>query len=64
MKVKDFLEILEAICTIVVSVGAIWGSIIAWENGFLYKVKHLVDHYHAQLEIEEKSVIEKSLKDI
>ena len=61
MKFKDILEILEAICTIIVSIGAIWGTVIAWENGFLHKVKHLVDHYHAQLEIEEQAVIHKDL---
>ena len=46
---KDKIEIIEAFFTIVVSVMAIWGTLIAWKNGFWYKLKHTVDHYHEQI---------------
>ena len=46
---------MEAICTIIVSVMAIWGTVVAWENGFWHKIKRIVDHVHAQIEAEEQS---------
>ena len=52
---KDKMDIMEAICTIIVSVMAIWGTVVAWENGFWHKLKHIADHVHAQIEMEKKS---------
>lgn len=52
---KDKMEIMEAICTIIVSVMAIWGTVVAWENGFWHKIKRIADHVHAQIETEEKN---------
>ena len=52
---KDKMEIMEAICTIIVSVMAIWGTVVAWENGFWHKIKRIADHVHAQIETEEQS---------
>ena len=48
---KDKLEIVEAIFTIVVSVMAIWGTLVAWENGFWHKVKHIADHLHEEYNV-------------
>ena len=60
---KDKMDILEAFCTIVVSVMALWGTFTAIENGFFSKVKHLVDHYHEQIIQEENKLdsVEKKL---
>lgn len=51
---KDKMDILEAFCTIVVSVMAIWGTIVAWENGFWHKIKHIADHMHEQFLQDER----------
>ena len=61
---KDKMEIMEAICTIIVSVMAIWGTVAAWENGFWHKVKHIADHLHTQIEAEEKSGSENGITKI
>jgi len=50
---KDKLEIWEAIFTIIVSLMAIGGSVAAWENGFWYKLKHVVEHLHEEYVIKE-----------
>ena len=46
---KDKLEIVEAIFTIVVSVMAIWGTLVAWENGFWHKLERVTDHLHQEI---------------
>ena len=46
---KDKLEIAEAIFTIVVSIMAIWGTLVAWENGFWHKLERVTDHLHKEL---------------
>lgn len=48
-RIKYILDITEDIMTILVSLGAIGGTIIAYENGFWHKLKHIVDKYHEQL---------------
>ena len=59
---KDKLEIVEAIFTIVVSIMAIWGTLVAWENGFWHKLKSVTDHLHSEYasqldkEVEKKAV--------
>ena len=50
---KDKMDIMEAFCTIIVSGMAIWGTIVAWENGFWHKLKHIADHMHEQFVLEE-----------
>ena len=55
---KDKLEIAEAIFTILVSIMAIWGSLVAWENGFWHKLERVTDRLHQEL------VLEKDIQDI
>lgn len=50
---KDTLDMLEAVFTIIVSLMAIWGTLIAWENGFWHKVKHIADHLHTEYQAKE-----------
>ena len=50
---KDTLDMLEAVFTIIVSLMAIWGTLIAWENGFWHKVKHIADHLHTEYQTNE-----------
>ncbi len=50
---KDKFEVAEAIFTIIVSVMAIWGTLVAWENGFWHKLKHVVDYMHQEFVQEE-----------
>jgi len=57
---KDKMDILEAVCTIVVSLMALWGSIVAWENGFWHKLKHVIDYSHEKI-VAEESKLEKDL---
>ena len=50
---KDKLEVLEAICTIFVTIMAIWGTISAWESGLWHKVKRIVEYSHDKIVTEE-----------
>ena len=50
---KDKLEIAEAIFTILVSIMAIWGSLVAWENGFWHKLERITDKLHKELVLEQ-----------
>ncbi len=61
---KDKLEITEAIFTIVVSIMAIWGTLVAWENGFWHKLERITDKIHQELVLEKdiKKVDNKALK--
>ena len=34
--------------TIIVSIMAIWGTLVAWENGFWHKLHHVVEHLHTE----------------
>ena len=56
---KEQLEVWEAIFTIIVSVMAIWGTLLAWENGFWHKLKHL----HQEYVIKESVEVYKSDKE-
>lgn len=58
MKVKEGLDIMEDVMTIIVSVMALSGTWVAYENGFFHKVKHIVDHYHSIVEVEESKMIQ------
>ena len=46
---KDKLEIAESIFTIIVSVMAIWGTVVAWQNGFWHKLERVTDHLHKEI---------------
>ncbi len=62
---KDKLEMAEAVFTIIVSVMAIWGTIVAWENGFWHKLKHIADHMHqefTQAETTEREELPKKIE--
>ncbi len=50
------MDIIEAVCTIIVTLMAVWGTLMAWENGFWHNLKHIVDHYHEKIEMEEAAV--------
>ena len=52
--IKDKLEIAEAIFTIVVSMMAIWGTIVAWENGFWHKLERVTDKLHQEFVLKNK----------
>lgn len=56
MKVKEILDILEDIMTIVVSIIALSGTWIAYERGFFHKIDHIVNHYHTVVEAEEAKI--------
>ena len=55
LSVKDKLEIAEAICTILVSVIALWGTISAFNHDLFRKVTHLIEHYHHQIALQEQA---------
>ena len=61
---KDKLEITESIFTIIVSIMAIWGTLIAWENGFWHKLERITDHLHQEMIVNKdiQSVDNKTLK--
>ena len=50
---KDKLEIAEAIFTIIVSIMAIWGTLVAWENGFWHKLERITNKLHQELVLEK-----------
>ena len=47
--VHEIMDILSAICTIIVSIVAVWGSISLWSSDFMHKCRELVDHYHSEM---------------
>ena len=51
---KDKLEITESIFTIIVSVMALWGTVVAWQNGFWHKLERVTDHLHKEIVIKDK----------
>lgn len=53
LRIKDTLDILEDIMTIIVSLIALWGSLAAYQNGFWHKLKHIVDYYHQDALVQE-----------
>ena len=46
---KDKLEVAEAVCTIIVSVMALWGTIGAMNHHLFSKITHLIEHYHREI---------------
>lgn len=53
---KEKLEIAESVITIITFLMAIWGTIIAYEHNFWSKLNHVVDHYHGQIEKQERQL--------
>ena len=51
---KDKLEIAEAVCTIIVTVMALWGTLAAFQHNLFQKATRLIDHYHQEIEALEK----------
>ena len=55
LTIKDKLEIAEALCTIIVTIMALWGTISAFQHNLFQKATHLIEHYHQKvIELEEK----------
>ena len=54
---KDKVDMIEDILTIILSVGALWGSVLAWQNGFWHNLKHVVEHYHNEIIQEEQNLL-------
>lgn len=46
---KEKLDIAESISTVLMFIMAIWGTIVAYEQGFWHKLMHIVNHYHNEI---------------
>ena len=55
---KDKVDMIEDILTIILSAGALWGSVLAWQNGFWHNIKHLAEHYHNEIIKAEQKIID------
>ncbi len=56
---KTTLDIAEDICTIIVSLMAVWGTVVAFQHDLFHKTLHLVDYYHSQLDQTVSDIKEK-----
>lgn len=43
---KDKIELIESILSIIVSLIAIWGSIAAYQSGFIHKAVTVMEHHY------------------
>ena len=43
---KDIIEMIESILSIIVSLIAIWGSISAYQSGFIHKFVNVIEHHY------------------
>lgn len=43
---KDIIEMIESILSIIVSLIAIYGSIMAYQSGFIHKTVSVVEHHY------------------
>ena len=43
---KDIIEMIESILSIIVSLIAIYGSIIAYQSGFIHKITTVIEHHY------------------
>ncbi len=59
--IKDILDMLAAIFTIIVSWIAISGVVHAYETGFFHKINKIVAHYHNEITRIEENDIENIL---
>lgn len=55
LSLKDKLDIAEAVCTIIVTVMALWGTIVAFQHNLFHKIDHIIDHYHTEIEQKENA---------
>lgn len=62
-EVKEWLDVIEDIMTIIVSVMAIWGTVIAYEKGFWHALHGIVIHYHERILEDEKKIEQDAAKD-
>lgn len=46
---KDIIEMIESILSIIVSLIAIWGSIMAYQSGFVHKLSNVIEHHYEQI---------------
>ena len=53
---KEKLEVAEAVCTIIVSVMALWGTIVAIQHDLFKKTTRLINHYHEEIVRLEKTI--------
>lgn len=53
-RLKEILDMLAAILTIIVSIVALKGTFDIYQSGFFHKMGHLIDHYHTQIIAFEK----------
>ncbi len=57
-KTRDFLELMETVLTIVVSLMALSGTFAAYKNGFFHKLNHVIEHYHEEALVSERKMAE------
>lgn len=55
-KTRDFLELMETILTILVSLVALSGTFAAFKSGFFHKLNHVVEHYHEEASKSERAL--------
>lgn len=53
-EVKEWLDVMEDIMTIIVSLMAIWGTVVAYEKGFWHALHSVVMHYHHEIVADEE----------
>lgn len=46
---KEKLDIAESISTVLMFLMAVWGTAVAYEEGFWHKLLHIVNHYHSEI---------------
>lgn len=55
--IKDILDMLAALFTIIVSAMAVSGTLLAIEHDFFKKLNHVVNYYHHEIQkVEEKEL--------
>jgi len=48
---KEFLEILDTILNIILSIGAIVGFLLTYKSGFFHKLHSVVVYFHEQINL-------------
>lgn len=54
--IKDILDMLAALFTIIVSLMAVSGTFLAIEHDFFKKLNHVVNYYHEEVKKIEENV--------
>lgn len=55
-KTRDFLELMETVLTIIVSLVALSGTFAAYKSGFFHRLDHVIKHYHEAALKSERAV--------